>query len=876
MSDTPTAQETCPNCIKKGLALLPVRYAVARDDTPVTTNAPPLTAPFGDGVTSIALPATAARYTLRGTREGYLYVFNEARGLWSAYESDKNGVLTEFDPHAKSPPQLAEDDAQAAACSRTGVCPMARCIFIPDAAQATRIWICYSQAAWTPAVLANNRRSAVRAKHMRCIDIRAWVAGGGKATQPHLCSIEEVGTRVADYTVEAPRSTQPNEVIVTSYIAYASSPQGSIVARKDEVPDMVAQAKAAGEQWGYPPAIIALADPCGIAMELVAVAGDTLASFVRRHSDVRKIAVSRAIQSVRRAIEADAENRKIYSVDRNAHQMADGGVSGQGSAGLALARAIFPEMQRQRDENYEAWRDATPAQLATAQTDAWDKYLGKYDETARANTETNWNSTMEVFDKTLTTPITRAHVAWMKSEQLVDYFDCNCDDADVNSGLEFVRQVVACVGDSQQYATCFTLYKEWFGATHIERTNLLLRAMGYNQKAVLGRIDRVAQGGFAPDALKGLPWDQLINGYADTMGSLGEAGQSAITRLLLTMGGAITSVAGKAVDHVIGPGLVFLGVIGKAPIVQVEVTMSKANAIQELVARMTAVNPKVAEVPDLRRAIDLEMRRARIYGTPVHGTGKFRYLLIANMQVIEDFPGMTANMTPRRFAEATILTEADHRTLTRQRWRSVLPQGSPVGAITAVLQIVALGKLAEDLDKSMVHERASNRNRFITGVAGMTGMLSDFFGDWIERAAAAGSRLGIRLNSTFGWALRAGGKVLGLGAGVVMAALDLYAGFKEYSEGNRAIAFLYVASAVSSVAALVAFSSLGPLIFGAAATGIGVVLVVIVIVIAILIEVFKDNKIQDWLERCSFGNLANERYADGEVEMAQLKLAIEG
>jgi len=876
MSETPTAQETCPNCIKKGLALLPVRYAVARDDTPVLTKAPSLTAPFGDGVTSIALPSAAARYTLRGTREGYLYVFNEARGLWSAYESDKNGVLTEFDPHAKSPPQLAEDDSQAAVCSRTGVCPMARCIFIPDAAQATRIWICYSQAAWTPAVLANNRRSAVRAKHMRCIDIRAWVAGGGKTTQPHLCSIEEVGTRVADYTVEAPQSTQPNEVIVTSYIAYTSSPQGSIVARKDEVPDMVAQAKAAGEQWGYPPAIIALADPCGIAMELVAVAGDTLASFVRRRSDVRKIAVSRAIQSVRRAIEADAENRKIYSVDRSAHQMADGGVSGQGSAGLALARAIFPEMQRQRDENYEAWRDATPAQLATAQTDAWEKYLGKYDEAARAATEANWSATMQTFDETMTTPITRAHVAWMKSAQLVDYFDCNCDDADVDSGLEFVRQVTGCIGDSQQYGPCLTLYKEWFGANNIERTNLLLRAMGYNQKAVLSRIDSVAKGGFAPDALKGLPWDQLISGYADTMGTLAEGGQNAITRLLLTMGGAISSVAGKAVDHVIGPGLVFLGVIGKAPIVKVEVTMSKANAIQELVARMTAVNPKVAEVPDLRRAIDLEMRRARIYGTPVHGTGKFKYLLIANMQVIEDFPGMTANMTPRRFAEATILTEADHRTLTRQRWRSVLPHGSPVGAITAVLQLVALGKLAEDLDKSMIHERANNRNRFITGVAGMVGMVSEYFGIWMERAASVGSRLGIRFNNAVGFSLRLGGKALGFAAGAVMALLDLYSGINELREGNAAIGWLYVGSAAVSLVAIAAFSSIGPLLFGAAATGVGIVLVIIVIVIAVLIEIFKDNKVQDWLERSVFGKLVNERYSDAETEMAQLELAIAG
>ena len=74
---------------------------------------------------------------------------------------------------------------------------------------------------------------------------------------------------------------------------------------------------------------------------------------------------------------------------------------------------------------------------------------------------------------------------------------------------------------------------------------------------------------------------------------------------------------------------------------------------------------------------------------------------------------------------------------------------------------------------------------------------------------------------------------------------------------------------------MVAFTKLGAILFGAAATGVGIVLVVLVIVIAVLIEIFKDNKVQDWLERCYFGkSKEDERYRDPEVEVYELELAL--
>ncbi|QCO67871.1 hypothetical protein E5843_09055 [Luteimonas yindakuii] len=79
------------------------------------------------------------------------------------------------------------------------------------------------------------------------------------------------------------------------------------------------------------------------------------------------------------------------------------------------------------------------------------------------------------------------------------------------------------------------------------------------------------------------------------------------------------------------------------------------------------------------------------------------------------------------------------------------------------------------------------------------------------------------------------------------------------------------------MSAAFAFSMLGVWLFGAAATGVGVVLGVLVVVIAVLIEVFKDNTMQDWLERCYFGVFeSGKRYQGAQQEMSELRLAVAG
>lgn len=897
--------ETCPICDQRGLPILPLRYAVARCDDIVRDKAPQLQAPFGDGVHNIELPADSAHYTLRTLRPGYLYVFNEVRGEWKAYVVNDNAYLMEFDIGSKTPPDVA--DAQP--CERMQGAAAGRCVMIPDPELAGAVWLGFSDTAWTAAVLEKHSRQAWREKHMQRIDVGAWArAKAAPSSQPHMQRLDRLAELVSEFALPAPKGNPLSPMFVSAHevIAQARKPgeerptmlapvtvrpypaldyslHAYYNAGREADPLVKASIEAAGK---FTPAMVALNDPVGITMELARLPAVRLEGFVVE-ADPRPLAISAAIENLRNAIMDDAENRQIYRTERQARNLLGPGSMGMGGGGArggeALLGLIRPDLARQREEQraelFESWRNPSAGELKTARIRGWSGYAKKYDEQRRAAWEQRWQTQIRAFDQSVVAPLVQAHVAWMRSAALYEQLDCNHDDLDPHSGQGFVDALVFCVQDTQQFAPCAGLYAQWLGANTIERHNLLLRAVAWNQKQLIDQLGELSQGGLRPESLRGLSWSGLINGYEEALGALTTGSKNAVVRLTAALGGPIASLAGKAVDGVVGPGLVALGAIAKAPVVMVDVVMSKSDAIAELTARMVALNPEVADLQSLNRAIDIQMRKAKIYGTPVADTGRHRYLLMADPRVVADFPGVDARGMPtgRRFAENAVLTEVDRMRLTQLRWRKLLPGAAGLGVVAGILQVVALGKLADDVDQSMAHEANENIWRYRAGVVALTGTLAETTGRWSESAASTGSRYAVRLERTIGAWMRAGGKALGIGAGVVTAVWDGWRGWREVQEGSAWVAVLFFGSAVATLGAMVAFTAIGTWLFGAAATGVGIVLVVLVIVIAVLIEVFKDNKVQDWLERCYFGSFApGERYRDAELEMSELEIAVAG
>lgn len=888
----------CNVCKRSGLPILPLRYALTRSDGYDLAGKPPGPEVQGslidDSLTSINLP-DGQHYTLRLLRGGFLYVYNQLRGRWYGYVVTEQGYLIEYVDitHAEllavnpDTPQPIDAELQPPATEPEFACAAnpehaypGHCIMIPNADRADTIYLAFSDAAWTKRVWkehANNENS--RRDSMRKISLAEW--RGGSA--PYADKLENIGNYLAEaqyHFSHAGRHNNDPSSGQSGYkgTAFSFSPF-SFYGLKDRLQGLQRWAKEQGEPLGMFPMIVGMEDPVGIAAELAEIMAARLKEQMSDPAQARPLAISSAIANIRKSIREDAENRQIYSTEREAYTLVHG--YGYGASGIALASAFSSTYREQQQDALERWRNPTPEQLASARDEAWKSYTDKLDMSRLESWQSNWQESLSQLDSEQLAPLAEAHVGWMSSNSLIRHMSARYDDKDIESGEAFVNAVLLCIQGTQEYVPCARLYQRWLSATAIEKENLALRALGYNQAELLDQWEGVVNGGIQPSFLKGLPWDSLISAYDNATKDITNGSQNAVVRLTVAMGGPLANIAGKAVDHVVGPALVAMGVIARAPALEVDVTSSRANSIAELNARMTAVNPKLSSLKDLNRAIDIQMRKARIYGSPVEGTGRHRYLILADPRVVEDFPGISGIdeegvITARRFAEEAILTEADRAAMTRLRWRQLLPAEAGLGVVTGILQLVALGKLADDLATSMNHEKNENRWRYHTGIAGLVGTLGETVGKWSESAVRTGNRVAFALERYLGSALRITGKALGIAAGVVMALWDGIRGWKEIQEGNGWVGGLFIASAGFSLVAMGMFAGwFGATIAGISATGIGIVLIVFVIVIAVLIEIIKDNKLQDWMERCYFGKFQeSERYQNIDGELEELGLAL--
>lgn len=901
----PKAIGDCDVCKRSGLPILPMRYAVARNDGTFTSSAkslaPEISGPFvDDSISNIPLPQ-GQNYTLRLLREGYLYVFDEAKSLWSWYFVTEKGYLIELASLTQrelnaldlnmcqmldgklQPPENIPEFACAANAEHSYP---GRCLMIKDPENSTNIYMSFSDSAWTKRLWkefssnTNGRRDT-----MRKISLSEWKGGNVKYAD-NFEKIEEYlsesrmlwspiktdkvlgwGDKAIAYTKNAIYSLAQTSIKKSTF-GFSPYPFNGF---KDRVEGFISWAKKQTKNIDMNAMIVSVDDPVGITVEIATLMAKRLHEHVTEPKNVWPLATSSAIDNIKSGIYANAEEKLINDRD-NARK-----------SQIFFANEYAKQDEQDKEFNkgkYDKKNNPTPEELINAKRKAWDKYIsGKLDESSLRKWNNNWDEELKKVDNKYIIPLVKTHLSWFQSENLYEHLNSNYDDQNIESGNAFVNVVTACIQNTQSYNQCKNKYAEWLGALTIEKKNIILRALGYNQKKILEEIEKTVNGGLQPDVLKGLPWDQLITGYDNSVSDLGQGGQNAIIRLTAALGGPFAKVAGEAVDHLIGPGLVAMGIIAKAPVILAEGVMSKTEIVAEITAKMIARNPKISElgVDAVNKAIEKQLRKLAIYGVEVKGTGKFKYLVTADPRVVDDFPGANSQRYARKFAEDVLLTDKQFNNMTRLRWQRFLPTETGLGLITGILQIVALTKLSSDLNKSMDHEKTENEWRFGAGIAGLVGTLSEGVGTWAESAATAGNRFAITIERYLGFALRITGKVLGIAAGIITAAWDFYDGFMALQE-NNSIGYLYIVSGSAASLATVAFLPvLGPMIFGAAATGVGIVLVVFVIIIAVLIEFFKDDAIQDWIERCYFhaDNDGIEPYKTMDVELKNLKIALE-
>lgn len=115
-------------------------------------------------------------------------------------------------------------------------------------------------------------------------------------------------------------------------------------------------------------------------------------------------------------------------------------------------------------------------------------------------------------------------------------------------------------------------------------------------------------------------------------------------------------------------------------------------------------------------------------------------------------------------------------------------------------------------------------------------------------------------------------RLLGGIAGFGFAIMDAKAGYDAYQENNYALGGLYFGSFVLGTGlTYLAFSNIAnPFLGWIIAIGAG-----LLILLSIGISKLKDNALQDWVERCSFGTLPKERYGSYKLMQSEFEKAMQ-
>ncbi len=276
------ASAGCKDCVKQGLAILPVI---------------PTPLPISLRGTSNELKQLDSRYiaadlkahwlALRTLPSGYLYVMKPDL-TWDAYVVDADGLLRMTAP-ADAPASPSLQASMSESCKRSGDNVPAQVIAIDPVKYAT-VWLAFSRFRWTAEVLKSyaDNKDGCRDKRMTKLDVLAAAQGslgaGNKAANAVKFGAPmgaNVGTIVADYA-----SPATCELLNKNVATPIHSRSQFAVSLAEKMAHISAKTHA---KTG---AIICLSDDLGVAMEVNAMRNAEVAAmgaYMQKHQRERLV-----------------------------------------------------------------------------------------------------------------------------------------------------------------------------------------------------------------------------------------------------------------------------------------------------------------------------------------------------------------------------------------------------------------------------------------------------------------------------------------------------------------------------------------------------------------------------------------------------------
>ena len=321
--------------------------------------------------------------------------------------------------------------------------------------------------------------------------------------------------------------------------------------------------------------------------------------------------------------------------------------------------------------------------------------------------------------------------------------------------------------------------------------------------------------------------------------------------------------------------------MGKAPIVHVRHLGTVSEAIDTFVRMVQKTNPLFANVDRdlMRQHFEVRSRGLRQTRQTRNAAGQWA---ASDVQIrLDRFQlGQISEDVMRRspsaamdMASDAILRMDEWPDNAMARWKTLMSSSLKLGFIQAILQVFALRSLGEELDKAAPQEHGEAQWRYGAAAMGAIGGVMELTETAIANSYKVGGRLGRVANSLLHRGLGLIARAFGLGAAVITAVVDGRNAMQEFHDGDYGMAVLYAVSATTGVVSFALLAGWGgtAVFLGLAATGWGLILLAVFLAVGFLISYFKEDKLQEWMERCWFGS--DMAFSDLEAELKAFEIA---
>ena len=275
-----------------------------------------------------------------------------------------------------------------------------------------------------------------------------------------------------------------------------------------------------------------------------------------------------------------------------------------------------------------------------------------------------------------------------------------------------------------------------------------------------------------------------------------------------------------------------------------------------------------------------EGNRPACYGISLRGEGQRHWLVFLSPEDMKDMP---ANLKPQERAKwlfKSVKTPEQIEDLKIHRLQQrVATAESPIRtgvSIAAPMAFAIVGIIAnrtawlsllEEEEKAMRHVKSETLRRVWAQGAQLLGSVAVAIEQGLKRLVLPLLKRSFGLGWVAKW-LGTLGERIGVAGALAMSVLDFGRAVKEGLEGSWLGFLAYAVSGGLGIAATIALCS-GALVLGLALT-------LAVFVWAFVMLYMVDDKLQDWLERCVWGKLHNQRYGEYSLEQAELNKVVAG